>query len=502
MGRYAGGMRWPCFRRNELDNGARSVVWLGPRRSPLVSARLSLAADAPSNGLGGARVTVMLSRLVQPDDTAASDGCPTRAGVRSREMGRSQRRLVHRALASALMPFAASLLIVAILTAPPAAAESDTAAFVQTLDARQRSEFEAYTSAQTFHAFEADKFWRDCSDMRALRKKKRAAGEALTRDDYVLSYPPEYKGPRLSAALQKAWSEFQARDAAPKEPPAPLPTVADFLAAAKEHYRFEPERVAEREFKRRYAREALALGLTKEQVVRVYALETGGQGTADMQAGINPITKKGAAISSALGYAQLLHANSVNEIAKHGPAFIERLRRLITASGIDARRRAVLAGKLASLRAMVKAAKSVPYVWEKHQAFAKTPRGYGIHALNLDGDIGPWLQVVKLQGLMDEGVKAGRTRLRPVEMELMNLAGPGTGLEMMQPAGLDVPTVNFFARGGYERNTIVRGKTSAELLAALESRMDENEKRPGAVEFAAVFDELKAGVSPGPAAGR
>lgn len=447
-------------------------------------------------------MTIMLSTLGQSDDTAAPGGCRIRCGSRSRALGQPHLRLVRRVQARALLPVVAAIVGVALLAATPATAESGTAAFVQTLDARQRSEFEAYTSAQTFHVFEADKFWRDCSDKRALRKKRRAAGEALTRDDYVLSYPPEYKGPRLSAALQKAWSEFQARDAAPKEPPPPLPTVADFLAAANEHYRFEPERVAEREFKRRYAREALSLGLTKEQVVRVYALETGGQGTADMQAGINPITRKGTAISSALGYAQLLHANSVNEIAKHGPVFIERLRRLSAAPGIDARRRAVLAGKLASLRAMVKAAKSVPYAWEKHQALAKTPRGYGIHALNLDGDIGPWLQVVKLQGLMDEGAKAGRTRLRPVEMELMNLAGPGTGLEMMQPTGLDVPTVNFFARGGYERNTIVRGKTSAELLVALEGRMDENEKRPGAVEFAAVFDELKAAASPGTAAGR
>ncbi|PPD26364.1 MAG: hypothetical protein CTY20_14555 [Hyphomicrobium sp.] len=378
------------------------------------------------------------------------------------------------------------------LPLPLAQAASDQAAFMELLEAGQRRQFEAYMSARTFHDFELDKFWRECSDLRALRKRKKAANEELTRNDYVRSFPPEYKGPQLSTELAKAWAAFQAKDETAKEPPRPLPTVADFLAAAKEHYAFEPERIPEREFKLRYAREALALGLTKEQVVRVYALETGGQGTADMQAGINPITKKGSAISSALGYAQLLHANSVNEIAKHGPIFVERLRRLSIQPGPDRGRRTALARKLTSLRAMVRAAKSVPLAWEKHQDFAKTPRGYGIHALNLDGDIGPWLQVIKLQGIMQEAQKAGRSTLRPVEMELMNLAGPGTGLEMMLPAGLGVPTVNFFARGGYERNTIVRGKTSAELLAALDSRMDDNEKKPGAVEFAAVFDELKA----------
>jgi hypothetical protein len=75
-------------------------------------------------------------------------------------------------------------------------------------------------------------------------------------------------------------------------------------------------------------------------------------------------------------------------------------------------------------------------------------------------------------------------------MELMNLAGPSTGLEMMMPVARSMPTSNFFARGGYERNTIVRGKTSAELIAALEQRMNVNERQPGAIEFAAVFDEV------------
>jgi len=53
-----------------------------------------------------------------------------------------------------------------------------------------------------------------------------------------------------------------------------------------------------------------------------------------------------------------------------------------------------------------------------------------------------------------------------------------------------VPTTNFFARAGYYRNTIVREKTGAELLAALEQRMRANEKNKGAVEFSRIFDEL------------
>ena len=67
------------------------------------------------------------------------------------------------------------------------------------------------------------------------------------------------------------------------------------MDAAKRVYNFTPERVSEKEFKLRYAEEASALGLTKEEVVRVYALETGGVGTYDMQSGVHPSNKAGRA---------------------------------------------------------------------------------------------------------------------------------------------------------------------------------------------------------------
>ena len=94
--------------------------------------------------------------------------------------------------------------------------------------------------------------------------------------------------------------------------------------------------------------------------------------------------------------------------------------------------------------------------------------------------------------MKDAAVRSGRESLTGAQIELMNLAGPGTGLEMMRPSGLKVPTPNFFERGGYARNTIVRGKTAEELLAALDERMNANIKNAGAVEFAEVFDTLVA----------
>jgi hypothetical protein len=61
---------------------------------------------------------------------------------------------------------------------------------------------------------------------------------------------------------------------------------------------------------------------------------------------------------------------------------------------------------------------------------------------------------------------------------------------MMQPIGRTMPTSNFFSEQGYYRNTIVREKTAAELLAALNERMEVNMRKPGAVEFAEIFDEV------------
>lgn len=382
-------------------------------------------------------------------------------------------------------------LCIAVHPAPAPAARGETE-FAAALPAAQRKLFEDYLAAQALFDFKSDAYWREVSDKRAARRGKRGRGETLTAKDYVRTFPPRYDGPTLTAELARRWQAYQDKQREEKkvEPPKPMPGLADFLAQAKAQYGFVPELIPEREFKLRYAREARSLGLTKDQVVRVYALETSGLGTADMVAGIHPIKKTGSPISSAIGYAQLLAANSTDELVKHGPKFVERLRRMAADRDLDPARRQALADKAERLKAMLAAARSVPHKWDNHVAFARTPKGLGIHAINLDGDIGPWLQVVKLHGLKEMAEKDGIAALKGAEIELMNLAGPGTGLEMMRPAARDAPTPNFFARAAYGRNTIVRDKSSAELLAALDKRMDQNITNPGAIEFASVFDQI------------
>ncbi|MBO0765651.1 MAG: hypothetical protein J2P50_13835 [Hyphomicrobiaceae bacterium] len=353
------------------------------------------------------------------------------------------------------------------------------------LTPEQRRLYLAWRESRSAFERQYRAYWSKVEAKRDVRKARRLLGQDFTAEDYVATHPPKYQGPELPADIARIVTT-----AKPPPPEKPLPTIADFVANAKKQFGFVPKRATEQEFKQSYAREALRVGLTKDQVVRVYALETGGQGTYDMQSGINPVTKQGKPISSALGYAQLLHANSTGELVKHGEAIARRLTAMAAAPGTLAARTAELKAKAAILSKMLRAARSVPDEWSAHQRFAMTPAGLGIHALNLDADVGPWIQVLKLKGLKDSAATYGHPNLSGAEIELMNLAGPTTGLEMMTPLGRKMPTANFFSEGGYTRNGVVQNKTAAELLAALESRMEAQLQKPGSIEFAQIFDQV------------
>jgi hypothetical protein len=366
----------------------------------------------------------------------------------------------------------------------PAAAGEISAELAEKLTPSQRATYLAVFAAKLQFERQHRDYWRRVEAKRDARKAKHLLGLAITAEDYIAQHPPKYAGPELPGDIAK----MLAAAAPPSE--TPLPTVADCLEHAKRQFGFVPTPTSEVEFKRRYAREALAVGLSKDQVVRIYALETGGQGTYAMQSGINPVTGQGRPISSAVGYAQLLNANSASELVKHGDGFLKRLLAMAAARGTPPETAQKLREKAAILRRMLRAAKTVPHSWPAYVRFGSTPAGLAIHTLNLDADVGPWLQVLKLKGLLEAAVRGGHPVLTGSQIELMNLAGPGTGLEMMMPLALNMPTTNFFSEGGYYRNTIVRDKSAAELLRALSERMEVNLKKPGAVEFAAVFDEL------------
>jgi len=338
--------------------------------------------------------------------------------------------------------------------------------------------------AQASYAAAAEAYWSAIAEKRHLRAAKRASHEPISLDDYVLTQPPVYSGPPKPRDPSKSHEE------APPAPAIYVPVVADFLAAAQREFKLMPRRPqSDSEFKRAYAKVALAAGLTKEQIVRIYGFEAGGNGAYDVQAGLE-YNKRARAITTALGYNQLLATNTVEIVAEKGAQFVRSLE--ARAAQLAAAEKQALQSKLAIVRRMIDFSKSVADDWNEHQMLANTPKGLGVHALNLDLDVGPLLQTQKL---LDSIVFARRKgygkMLSAAELEMMNLTGDGNGFDMivMPLAWRDqVPTANFFQRHGYADNPVAqRNNVVGKLMAATDARMDEEVKKAGAKELAAAL---------------
>ena len=348
--------------------------------------------------------------------------------------------------------------------------------------AQYRRALAEYQEAQAGYAAEAEAYWSLITQKRRERIAKRASQEALTLDDYVLTQPPVYAGP------PKPVDPSQTPEEKPPSTRPYVPVVADFLATAREEFKFVPRRPqSESEFKRAYGQVALAAGLNKEQIVRIYSFEAGGNGGYDVQAGLEH-DKSARAITTALGYNQLLATNSVEVVAESGHHFMKALQ--ARAAALPWPEKAAIESKIAILRKMIGVARSVPDAWNEHQALAGTSKGLAIHALNLDVDIGPYLQTQKL---MDSVVFAGRKgfaeTLTAAELEIMNLTGDGNGYDMItmpREWRARVPTANFFQRGGYRDNPVAqRNNVVAKLIAATDAHMDREIRLPGSKELAA-----------------
>lgn len=347
-----------------------------------------------------------------------------------------------------------------------------------------QKQLDDYSRARQAFLAQSAAYWDEIAAKRKVRAQKRRTGEPIARDDYVLTQPPVYTGPpRPRHPLIPERDETV--------PPRPfVPTLTDMLAAARQHYDFVPERVSERDFKRAYAQAARAAGLSREQILRVYAFETGGNGTHDLQAGVNPSKPDSRPISHAVGYNQLLATNSVSLLAHHGEDFVRALTE--TAALLVGADRTPLLRKIETLRRLIAASRTVPKNWAAHDAFANTSQGYALHAAVLDRDIGPLLQVRKLVNSVLYARRNGVTRaLTGAELELMNFTGDGNGIDIVtMPETLRaiVPTANFFQQRGYERNPIARRTgTVARLIADIDARMDRALQAPGARELAASF---------------
>jgi hypothetical protein len=387
--------------------------------------------------------------------------------------------------------FALALLLIApqasatdSVAPPSATADAMAQAASPQAIAEYRRKLREYQEARAAFEQEAGAYWSSIAEKRRGRNAKRREHQPIGLDDYVLTQPPLYSGPKRPVNPEPEPEEKRRERKY-------IPVVADLLKAAAEHFQFAPQQPAhEAEFKRAYARVASAAGLTREQAVRVYSFETGGNGNHDMQSGLSAARPGSRAISTAIGYNQLLTTNSVELIAEQGHEFVKALTE--KAARLAGAARKAMDHKTAVLKRMVAVARSVPDEWAQHEKLGDTPQGWAIHAMVLDVDVGPLLQTHKLLTSVIFAHAKGYTRpLTAAELEMMNLTGDSTGLDMVtmpQAMREQVPTSNFFQRSGYERNPVaIRHNTVAKLLAVTDSRMDSNSNLPGAKELAAAF---------------
>ena len=170
---------------------------------------------------------------------------------------------------------------------------------------------------------------------------------------------------------------------------------------------------SEIEYKRAYAKVASAAGLTKEQVVRIYGFEAGGNGTYDVLGA--------RASTTALGLQPAFEYNQRGNVAINSSNVLKA-----KATKLSGAPKKTLESKIDVLQRIVDFSRTVPDDWSEHQKLAKTPKGLGIHSMNLDIDIGPLLQTQKLiNSVIFADQKGFKGILSAAELEMMNLTGDG-----------------------------------------------------------------------------
>src|ERR1700682_2801050 len=103
--------------------------------------------------------------------------------------------------------------------------------------AEYRRKLREYQEARAAFEQEASAYWNSIAEKRRGRNAKRRDRQAILLDDYVLTQPPVYAGPKRPVDPQPSPSE-------PDETPRPrkhIPVVAALLKAALAHLHFTPQ---------------------------------------------------------------------------------------------------------------------------------------------------------------------------------------------------------------------------------------------------------------------
>src|ERR1043166_3465661 len=123
------------------------------------------------------------------------------------------------------------------ISAPAAGAPKEAAAAPSTpAMAEYQRKLAEYTRAREAFDEEAGAYWTSIAEKRRARNGKPRDKQEIVIDDYVLTQPPVYSGPRRPV-------DPSAPERAPPLKPY-LPAVADFLKAAADEFGFVPQRPA------------------------------------------------------------------------------------------------------------------------------------------------------------------------------------------------------------------------------------------------------------------
>src|SRR4030088_2145541 len=187
---------------------------------------------------------------------AAGQGQRRRAGVRGRVTSSQVSGLTYAAHACynepmrphAIRHCSRYLALALLLIAPQAAAMDAGALPAATADAmaqavspqaiaEYRRKLREYQEARAAFEEEASAYWSSIAEKRRGRSAKRRNRQTIALDDYVLTHPPLYAGPKRRVDPSP---EPEPEDR-PRHRKA-IPVVADLLKAASEHFQFVPRR--------------------------------------------------------------------------------------------------------------------------------------------------------------------------------------------------------------------------------------------------------------------
>src|SRR5258705_5149066 len=149
-----------------------------------------------------------------------------------------------RFIALSLLLIAPRALAMDGVAVPTAAADAMAQAASPQAIAEYRRKLREYQEARAAFDEEAGAYWSAITEKRRGRNLKRRERQPITLDDYVLTQPPLYSGPK------RPQNPEPEEERPPRERKA-IPVVADVIQAAAEHCQFTPQRPAsDVEFKR------------------------------------------------------------------------------------------------------------------------------------------------------------------------------------------------------------------------------------------------------------